>query len=150
MGKQLLVNEFIENYDKQGDRHWGFYDWFCDNRSLYSRGKKLVNRLKFLIENEIINGDTVYVFFKNNCPMVGSTYDDMRFSTLEGDVYLGGISPYSGHEATWGICEVWFVHPPETGKELEVLPFKDWGAFAWAVVNDEAVKVKLQNHFLHF
>ena len=64
--------------------NFNFYDWFCSNKALENKSKTLFKQVKtFIKHHPEINLDTHYVFFKNNCPMVGSTYDDFRICDIE-------------------------------------------------------------------
>lgn len=89
------IREFIEKFNNgdfnsnnrsiQCDAGW--YDWFCRDSSLRNKTYKLTAKLKKIINSEKINQDTMYVFFKNNCPCNGSLYDDFRICDREtGDV----------------------------------------------------------------
>ena len=64
--------------------NFNFYDWFCSNKALENKSKTLFKQVKtFIKHHPEINLDTHYVFFKNNCPMLGSTYDDFRICDIE-------------------------------------------------------------------
>lgn len=67
--------------DTQIDAGW--YDWFCKDTSLKNKTKKMGNIVKKVKDGGRINLDTSYVWFKNNCPMVGGLYDDFRFADIE-------------------------------------------------------------------
>ena len=63
---------------------FNFYDWFCSDKALENKSNKLFKQVKtFIKHHPEINLDTHYVFFKNNCPMLGSTYDDFRICDIE-------------------------------------------------------------------
>ena len=63
---------------------YNFYDWFCSDKALKNKSNKLFKQVKtFIKHHPEINLDTHYVFFKNNCPMLGSTYDDFRICDIE-------------------------------------------------------------------
>jgi len=91
----MNIKTFIEKFDNgdfdstdtdiQIDAGW--YDWFCKDSSLRNKTIKLTKKLKSLLVSEKINQETMYVFFKNNCPMVGPLRDDFRICDIKtGDV----------------------------------------------------------------
>lgn len=105
--------------DSDGEESWcfNFYDWFCKNTSLERKSRTLYAKVKkFLKANPEIDTEKVYVFFKNNCPMVGPLYDDFRICDEAGVIFT--VTPKCGHS---GIAEVWgrangFKEPLKTGK----------------------------------
>ena len=93
---------------------YGWYDWFCYDGSLKNRTKKFLPILKGLKEGGKV--DFGYeVCFKNNCPLVGSTYDDMRISSECENVFV--IS----HKDPCGNGKTWTVWVPDNGYQA---PFK--------------------------
>jgi len=107
--------EWIESYDKgmfeSRDRSVqckaGWYDWFCKDSSLKARTDRLAPKVKKIAKSKKIDPTKVYVWFKNNCPMVGTLYDDFRIADLStGDtIYI--IVPRTGRTALKGQAEVW-------------------------------------------
>ena len=106
-----------------------FYDWFCSDSSLPRRSKALMNKVKQIAFSLKFDGDKAYVFFKNNAPVSGGTYDDFRICDLEtGDVLftitfncpyedhpVNVYSPQNDFEApvqagTWKDIKNWFLH----------------------------------------
>jgi len=98
---RTILFEGAEN----GNCFWGFYDWFCKDDSLRIRAERLMPKvIKFIKVNPQIDLDKHYVFFKNNCPMVGPTYDDFRICEIEtGDVVFTVIPRCSHSEK----AEIW-------------------------------------------
>jgi hypothetical protein len=93
--KNMSIREFMVKFDN-GDFNStdidvqceaGWFDWFCKGNTLRNRLYKLVAKLKTIINSKKIDQDKMYLFFKNNCPMVGPTRDDFRICDIEtGDV----------------------------------------------------------------
>lgn len=82
----------------------GWYDWFCRDNSLVSKTRSLGKKVIQLLPSSKVDGENMYVFFKNNCPMVGGLYDDFRFCSMETGDVIYTVVPRSGHS---GAAEVW-------------------------------------------
>lgn len=85
----------------------GWYDWFCSDRLLVKKTQELTERLLQIVESEKIDQDTMYVFFKNNCPWNGTLYDDFRICSIATGDVLFTITPKSGHASIKGQASVW-------------------------------------------
>ena len=88
---EISIRQWIENYNSgKYDSHnvkvqceAGWYDWFCRNESLHGKTKKLAPKVKQLAKSSKVDVDNWYVWFKNNCPLCGSLYDDFRFADIK-------------------------------------------------------------------
>jgi hypothetical protein len=142
--KKISINEFLENPIMNSDDCFNFYDWFCSEHTLKRRMMSLVPKLKFLVKEGIIDGDSHYVWFKNNSPMSGSLYDDMRISRIDNDEeFRGGFCPTSGHRTRMK-CNVWTLGNNEEFVKRE---FKSWSEFKREVKTNETLRNELSAHF---
>jgi len=113
--KQISLAEQIVKFDNgeynspdfktQCDAGW--YDWFCKDTSLAAKTKTLYGKVKQIIKSKKFDSTKVYVFFKNNCPMMGKLYDDFRICDLKTGDVIFTITPKSGHESMKGKGEIW-------------------------------------------
>lgn len=84
--KKLTIREIRElakkgEYDTLENELW--YDWFCSNKALAGKTKRLVGMLSNIKNEKLLDNYTVW--FKNNCPCCGPLYDDIRFEPLKAD-----------------------------------------------------------------
>lgn len=105
-----------------------WYDWFCKDSSLESRGEKLLDKLSRIAFSKKFDLTNTYVFFKNNCPMQGKLYDDFRICDLKSGAVLFTVTPSSGHKSDNGMAEVWgkendFEKPLVQGTWKDVIKF---------------------------
>ena len=99
---------FLDSNGNNDEKFSNFYDWFCSENSLRRRSIALYSKLKkFLKYYPDINLDEVYVFFKNNCPVNGSTYDTFSICEIETGNVLYWVCPSSGHNSVKGKAEIY-------------------------------------------
>jgi hypothetical protein len=110
MKKEITLREQIEAFqnDKSfpGDMShcYNFYDWFCKDEALKGKAEKLMPKVIKFAKKMNIDLDKHYVFFKNNCPMSGSLYDDFRICDIQTSEVVYNVTPQSGHS---GLAEVY-------------------------------------------
>lgn len=84
-----------------------FYDWFCKDSSLERKAKALLPKVRKFIEASKVDTSTTYFWFKNNCPILGSLYDDFRISDCKTQDVIWTVVPQSGHKSMGGKGELW-------------------------------------------
>lgn len=97
---KLLATNFAAIHE---DNCHGFYDWFCKDTSLPNKAKRLCAKLKTIANSKKFNPDETYVFFKNNCLVVG-LYDDFRICSIETGKVLYTVVPQCAGSK---LAEVW-------------------------------------------
>lgn len=85
----------------------GWYDWFCADKALLSKTKKLGEMVLQLVDSPKIDPKTNYVFFKNNSPLNGVLYDDFRICSMETGDVIYTVIPSCGHHPSKGTAQVW-------------------------------------------
>lgn len=121
-------NGDFDSKDRKVQCEAGWYDWFCSDKSLANRLKKMMSRVRRIARSPKVNQEKTYVFFKNNCPLRGKLYDDFRIcDRIDGGV-IYTIIPHSGHDINFGTSEVWgreneFEGPLVSGTWNDVLKF---------------------------
>ena len=112
MPDELSVRQWQEKFragafnaqDRYTQCEAGWYDWFCQDHALAGRLKKIGKVVMGITDPFIL--DNYYVWFKNNCPLSGPLYDDVRFEPLSGerDGKYFVVSLDSHHERTkWAL-----------------------------------------------
>lgn len=136
MENQISLRTWLEKYEQgefnapdfETQCNAGWYDWFCKTESLAGKTKKLAPKVKRLAKSSKINLDTMYVWFKNNCPCVGKLYDDFRFADRETGDVIYTVVPASGFRKDAGSAELWgkennFAEPLVKGSWKDITNF---------------------------
>lgn len=98
-------NRTILNSDGEVCPFYGFYDWFCKDSSLRIRAERLMPKvIKFIKAHPDLDLEKHYVFFKNNCPIDGPTYDDFRICDIKTGDVVYTVVPLCSHS---GKAEIW-------------------------------------------
>ena len=103
----------------------GFFDWWCSGKSLFTRFKKMAPKVVQLTKSPLIDCEKTYVFFKNNCPMVGPLYDSFSICDIE----TGKVLYWVGHleRGCHGVNKSgWEVNADVDGEWREVLTYATW------------------------
>lgn len=99
--------EFDSN-ETQTQIRAGWWDWFCKDSSLRNKTYALAPKIKRIAKSIKINPESCYIFFKNNCPVCGTLYDDFRICDIEAEKVIWTIIPSNGHYGPYkGRSEVW-------------------------------------------
>ena len=138
---KVSINKFLENPKVNVDKNNNFSDWFCNKKALKGRMLALVPKLKFLVKEGIIDGDFYSVSFKNNSPIKGSLYDDIRILRLDNGKEIGCFCPKSGHKVQ-NKCFVWTFD-----NEFITRSFKNWSEFRKKIKTDKTLRDELASHF---
>ena len=101
------IQAFKEDKSFLNDGFFYFFDWFCKETSLKSKATSLMPKVMKFVKFKRIDLDTHYVWFKNNCPMNGSLYDDFRICDLETGDVIYTVIPKCGHRSNHGKAELW-------------------------------------------
>lgn len=96
MRNEISIREWVERFndgkyessDVQTQIEAGWYDWFCKDRSLVNKTKRMGNIIKQIKPGGKIDLESSYVWFKNNCPLDGPLYDDYRIADINSDSTL--------------------------------------------------------------
>jgi hypothetical protein len=104
---QISIRKWLENLDTgkylKGDVKTmieaGWYDWFCQDKSLISRLNKMLPMIVRVCKSSKIDIDKSYLLFKNNMPVHGKLYDDFRICDLETGDVIYTVIPRTGHES---------------------------------------------------
>jgi hypothetical protein len=100
-------NNFIIDFQGNENDCYNFYDWFCVDSSLKNKAIKLFKKLEQLSKTKKFDIEKTYCFFKNNCPMSGGLYDDIRICDINTGDVIYTITPSTKRRSENSISEVW-------------------------------------------
>jgi hypothetical protein len=120
-----FLNGDFDSKDVKTQIESGWYDWFCRDTSLAAKTQNLGKKVLRLMKSSKIDVEKNYVFFKNNCPMRGSLYDDFRICDTETGNVIYTVVPRCTHS---GKAEVWgrennFQEPIVSGSWKDIKTF---------------------------
>ena len=109
---QLLAFREGKYLNSEGAESWcfNFWDWFCKTPSLKAKADRLFRLTEKAARALGVDLEKHYVFFKNNCPMSGPLYDDLRICDIETGDVVWNLTPKSGHSGKaelWGAKNEW-------------------------------------------
>jgi len=141
---KYTLRNFLKDPMKYSNEFYNFYDWFCNKKTLKRRMMTLIPKLKFLVKENILNPDKVYVNFKNTKSINGLNYDEIRVFALDDGTYLGGFCPVNGIYLNDKFkCNVWI----NENKEIKNKKFRTWTDFKKEIKNNSEYKNYLKKHF---
>ena len=128
------LKQFVEQWDQgyyidKENAKEPWWDWFCRDSSLAGKTQKLGPKVKRIARSPKINPEKTYTFFKNNCPLYGSLYDDFRICDIETRDVIFTIIPACGHDSSKGQSRVWGLDDSGQWNELVKGSWKDVLAF---------------------
>lgn len=128
------IAEFIKNFlnDKYEDPsidvqvEAGWYDWFCSDKALAEKTKKLALKIMQIQNSKLFDINKTYVFFKNNCPMTGNLYDSFSICDINTGDILFWVSPRMGHSQMEGFRKPLVVDMRDKQSDDKEYMFKNW------------------------
>ncbi len=107
----------LNNGDFKGEAL--FYDWFCKEESLPARSKKLVSFAKAIVTSPRFKAEECYLFFKNNSPVFGPTYDSLSVCRMSDGEVLYHVA-FGDQRLVAGTCAV-YGEPEAEGGSFKTL-----------------------------
>lgn len=119
--EKISINEMIANPELlNSEGTWSFCDWFCPKSDLEKRAKSLLPKVKFLVDQKIIDGDKTYLWFKNSSSCFGMLYDSFGIVLIENDIDIFDCVLKSGHDFQKNSCNIWGTYFDITMNSWEV------------------------------
>ena len=102
----------------------GWFDWFCNNKSLVNKTKTLGAKVIRLMKSDKINPEKSAVFFKNNRPLSGPLYDSFSIC----DIQTGAPQFWIVPKSCWSNQAVVYAdpewnHPAVSGTWKDVIEY---------------------------
>jgi hypothetical protein len=110
--EQLLAfreGKYLNSEGKESS-YFNFWDWFCKDKALKAKADRLFKLTELFVRAMNVDLEKHYVFFKNNCPMCGPLYDDLRICSIDERKVIWNLTPKSGHSGKaelWGAANEW-------------------------------------------
>lgn len=90
MADNITMTEFAQRFvagDFESSRlavqqEAGWYDWWCRASALANKTRVLGKKVLAIMDSKRFDKNKCYVFFKNNCPMVGKLYDQFSICDM--------------------------------------------------------------------
>ena len=125
-----------------------FTDVHAARSSLNRRMDMQIPKIKFLVKENLIDGDNCYITFTNIAPATGGTYDDTVIHTMP---KRGAPSKQLGRFSfqTWGHIiggTSYFITCNEDGTETKY-DFQDWKELKNLLKTDEDLRALVRTHF---
>ena len=77
------LEAFRANAPEYVEDSYFFFDWFCSDKSLKNKSKSLMAKAEKVMKKLNLDPEAHYVFFKNNCPVMGRLYDSFSICTYD-------------------------------------------------------------------
>ena len=118
---RISISKLIAEHDSifSQNKSCLFCDWVANDDSLKSRATKMIPKLKFLVKEGLINGDTHYVTFENYDNGALASFDEVRIHRKEDGFLMGGFRPQYSRTSESGNSSIWSVLDPDTERSYE-------------------------------
>lgn len=120
MNEVNMIEQLREkHFEDMDNKCCMFYDWFCSDRALANKAKRLAGKAAALVLSPRFKAEECYLWFKNNFAVRGGMYDDFRIADIETGEIRYTVTykePRSGR-GTWTVygAENDFERPLYTG-----------------------------------
>lgn len=93
--KNISINTLLKNWRDtiEKDKSSLFSDWQCEPEFLENRAIALIPRIKFFVEQGLLDGDAHYVWFMNKRDSLGRLFDEIRIANIISDETVAIFHP---------------------------------------------------------